>query len=144
MNKIIRYLLVSHWIMGKRTSFKNFETKEMYYKLEGLKIPFLISTIKYIEGKKRHCIIHFINGTCISFPKSIGFFSPYLAANHFGRFHKGFIMNFHCILFINEVEGCVAMMGNDDWCPISRRETAIFLETFGRFVKFKGIRQRRK
>lgn len=86
--------------------------------------------IIYCQGQNNYTELYLVNGQVITSSQTLKTYEDMLAAHHFFRVHKSYLINLDHIKGYRRGEGGVAVMSNGDEVEIARRSKPDFLNLF--------------
>ena len=95
IKKIIPREVYDRWKMGVKILFKNYQTGSMVDTVNGITTILFFRDIISLHGEGNYTTYNMRNGTHYLRDKGLGLCCLELPWNHFGRFCKDYVMNYH-------------------------------------------------
>ena len=144
MKKIVKKVILpkikEKWEMGIRILFKNYQTESITDTVNGITTTLFFRDIISLHGEGNYTTYYMSNGTRYVRDKGLGLCCLELPWNHFGRFCKGYAMNYHFYIEHSLGKICEVLLFGDYKFIVSRDEKKRFLITIKLFKICFGLR----
>jgi hypothetical protein len=115
-----------HWEMGKKILFKKYDTGFVPTKINGEAAKLMFHDIISLFGEGSYTYYHMRNGTIYCRVESLANCCRELPLNHFGRYRKNYVMNYHFYLSHSLGEICLVKLFRDHSFTVSIDEMKRF------------------